>query len=178
MLRSSRMLSQSHFRVSGSRLSVVWLVLTVKKSWLRRTSMVWKSRRTCPAHFLIKEFDCVYEKSPDRSLRKLSSFTINAQKSDQGNVAHIGADCQSTAHHSHQSLKKPRTCTHRHSRMIDLSTAPGLSSDNDPTATSQTHRMHSLRLKCRGLLTPTITPEPHYPRTMHSTNRIHKTAST
>ena len=80
MLRSSRMLSQSHFRVSGPRLSVVWLVLTVKQLWLRRTSMVWKSRRICPAHFRTREFDCVCGKSPDQLLRKLSTLTIERAK--------------------------------------------------------------------------------------------------
>jgi len=76
MLRSSRMLSQSHFRVSGSRLSVVWLVLTVKQLWLRRTSMVWESRRICRAPFPTKEFDCVYGKSLGRSLRKSATSTL------------------------------------------------------------------------------------------------------
>jgi len=157
---------------------VVWLVLTVKQSWLRRTSTVWKSRRIYLAPSQTKESDYVYGKSPDRSLRKLSTLRLGTQTSDRRNAAHIGVDCQSTAHHSHQSPKRPRTCTHRHSKMIDLSTAPGLSSDNDPTVTSQTPRMHILRLRCHGLLTPTIILEAHYPKIMHSTNRSHKTAST
>jgi hypothetical protein len=71
MLRSSRTLFQSHFRVSGSWLSVVWLELTVKQLWLRRTSMVWRSLRTCLALSQIKEYDCVCAKSLDRSHREL-----------------------------------------------------------------------------------------------------------
>lgn len=76
MLRSSRTLSQSHFRVSGSRLSAVWLELTVKQLWLLRTFTVWRNPRICLAPFQIKECDCDYERSRDRSLRKLSTFTI------------------------------------------------------------------------------------------------------
>ena len=74
MLRSSKMLSQSHFRVSGSRLSAVWLVLTAKQLWLRRTSMVWRNRRIYLEPFQIKESDYVYERNLDQLLRKLSHF--------------------------------------------------------------------------------------------------------
>jgi hypothetical protein len=35
--------------------SLVWLVLTVKQLWLRKTSMVWKSRHIYLAHSVIKE---------------------------------------------------------------------------------------------------------------------------
>lgn len=34
---------------------VAWPVLTAKQLWLRKTSMVWKSRRICLAHSVIKE---------------------------------------------------------------------------------------------------------------------------
>ena len=178
MLRSSRTLSQSHFRVSGSRLSAVWLVLTVKQLWLPKTSMVWRNRRICLEPSQIKESDCVCERSLDQLLRKLSHSRCCTQTSDRRNTARTGVDCQSTAHLSHQSLKSLRTCTHRHNRTTALSTAPGLSSDNDPTATSQTTQMYTHRLRCHGLRTPTITPEAQYLRVMHSTNKTHRIACT
>lgn len=39
--------------------SVVWLVLTVKQLWLRRTFTAWRSLPTCLAPSLIKEYDYV-----------------------------------------------------------------------------------------------------------------------
>jgi hypothetical protein len=83
---------------------------------------------------------------------------------------HTGEDCPSTAHHSHQSLKSPRTCTHRRNSPNAMSTALGLSSDNGRIATLQTTRQHTLHHKCheQHML---VTLEAHYRKAIRSTNR-------
>jgi hypothetical protein len=95
---------------------------------------------------------------------------LRAQISDQDTTVHTGADCPSTARHSHQSLKSPRTCTHRRNNPNAMSTALGLSSGNDQIATSQTTRQHILQHRCHERHMQ-VTPEAQYRKVIHSTNR-------